>query len=78
MASQPASTFASASPQGSPQSSPTKLKPAAPALLTILQLAPQRTNFQLRARVDDIGTLREFRGGQGVVMRTVLSDDGGA
>ena len=46
-------------------------------MLTIQELVPQQTNFLLRARVDDVGSLREFGGGRGIVMRTVLSDAGG-
>jgi hypothetical protein len=77
MAARPANKFATASPNGSPNSSPTKLKPTPPKMLTIQELGLQSTNFEVRVLVDDIGEPREFNNGRGCILRVQLSDNEG-
>lgn len=77
MAALPPSNFASASPKVSPHASPFKLKTPPPSTLTILELGPQATNFQLRVLVDLVADLREFGNGRGSLLRVHLSDDYG-
>jgi len=77
MTARPATKFASASPSGSPYTSPTKLKPTPPKMLTIQDLGVGSTNFQVRVLVDNIGEPRPFSNGQGFILRIQLSDADG-
>ena len=78
MAARPANKFATASPNGSPNSSPTKLKPTPPKMLTIQELGLQSTNFLVRVLVDNIAEPREFSNGRGCILRVQLSDSEGS